>query len=212
MSSSCSVQCCRGEGGAAACTAVVYPLLRVHSPSWQNKPTKKGNQWDFYSSWTSLTLQHWQRQCWLSWFSAENRELKTPVVTAHRSSMDSVGPYWPLTPEGCDTQGNVLGRATLETLSIRGQTKENIIISCVFSVWNMIHVMYIYRTFFFSSQINLEATQHWQFSLFPDLYNAVVFPSRPSYIGLVLTAKTSLHYGGVCVCERASVWVCVQRR
>lgn len=33
--------------------------------------------------------------------------------------------------------------------------------------------------------------------LSPD--DAVVFPSELSYNGLVLTAKTSLHYGGVCV-------------
>lgn len=29
-------------------------------------------------------------------------ELKTSVVTADRSNMDPVGPYWPLTPEHCD--------------------------------------------------------------------------------------------------------------
>lgn len=34
--------------------------------------------------------------------SQQLRELKTSVVTADRSNMDPVGPYWPLTPEHCD--------------------------------------------------------------------------------------------------------------
>ena len=50
--------------------------------------------------------------------------------------------------------------------------------------------------------------------------DAVVFPGQLSYKLLVLTAKTSLHYGGasVCVCVylyvcvRACVRVCVYRR
>lgn len=36
---------------------------------------------------------------------------------------------------------------------------------------------------------------------------AVVFQSKLSYEWLVFTAKTSLHYGGVCV--HACVWMCV---